>query len=272
MRTNFILFTVLMLPALGCQSVEKTTAPSNCRNWVPEQAMLPTAKFEGPKVTVRNIRNCAYVTPEQFVVHHYDKTFDVRDVRSADYIVVPFKDAPSLAHTMLSFGFEGGQYLGVSVEARNEVGESYDPIKGCFRQYELMYVLGDERDLIRLRSNYRGNEVYVYRTRATPEQARELLVNVLFRANKLAAQPEFYNTITNNCTSNIADHLNQLSPNRVPPFDYRVLLPGYSDELAYDLGLLEDHGSFAQTRRRAQITALAQLHDASPDFSTKIRR
>ena len=148
---------------------------------------------------------------------------------------------------MLSFGFDDDQYLGVSVEIRKEKGESYDPVKGFLRQYEIMYVVADERDLIQLRTNHWKNELFLYRTRATREAARDLFVDVMRRVNKLRVAPEYYDTLTNNCTTNIARHVNRLSPNRIP-FDYRVLLAGYSDRLAYDIGLLETETSFEETR------------------------
>ena len=172
---------------------------------------------------------------------------------------------------MLSFGFAGRDYLAVSVEIRKEQGESFGPLKGFFRQYEIMYVLGDERDLLALRTNHRLDDVYVYRARATRQQVRELFLDVIRRVNKLSVEPEFYNTLTNNCTTNIRNHINRLSADRVP-YDYRVLLPGYADRLAYDLGLLQSDGSFEETKRRARVNYLAFLHRDSPNFSVRIRQ
>ena len=188
-----------------------------------------------------------------------------------DFIVVPFKDAPNLAHTMLSFGFDDGHYLAVSVEVRLEEGESYSPVKGALRQYEIMYVVADERDLIQLRTQHRKADVYVYRTRATPDQARSLLMDMMQRVNQLAEKPEFYNTFTNNCTTNIVLHINHLRPGRVP-YDIRVLLPGQSDRLAYDLGLLDTKVSFEETKLAARVNNLAEIHRDHPDFSQLIRR
>jgi hypothetical protein len=256
-----------LLAPVGCKSL----GPSNHRNWSPDQAKLSTAEFRGSLVEVRNIRNCTYRSTEDYKVDYYDRTFDLHDVESVDFVMVPFPDMPSLAHTMLSFGFQGKDFLAVSVEIRKEKGEVYDPIKGMMNQYELQYVLGDERDLIGLRTNYRLNDVYVYRAKATPEQARLLLVDVLERANGLAKNPEFYHTVTNNCTTNIVNHINRLKPDRVP-LDYRVLLPGYSDELAYDLGLIDTTESFARTRLKARVNELAYKYRDADDFSVRIRR
>lgn len=249
----------------------KTLVPSNDRDWATDQAVLPTAEFNGRQVTVRNIRNIRYRTIDDFDVHYYDRTFDLDRITSVDFIVVPFNDTPGIAHTMLSFGFDDRDYLGLSVEIRKERGEKYSPIKGFFRQYELMYVLADERDLILKNCMQWRANVYIYRTKAGPEQARKLFIDVLNRVNKLAAEPEFYDTLTNNCTTNIRNHINRCFPDRVP-YDYRVLLPGYSAELAYDLGLLETELPFVETQRRARVNYAAYLYRDAPDFSVKIRQ
>jgi hypothetical protein len=245
--------------------------PSNSRDWSPDMAVLPYAEFSGDLVTVHNIRNCAYASDEDYVVNHYDKTFDQREVETVDFLVVPFEEMPSLAHTMLSFGFSNGDHLGVSVEARLEQGEWYSPVLGGLRQYELAYIVADERDLIVRRTKHRDVDVYLYRTVATPEQSRTLFVDVMQRVNKLYHQPEFYDTLTNNCTTNLARHVNRMRPGRLP-YDLRILLPGLSDQLAYEVGILRREGSFAETRQRARVTKKANRHADSRDFSDRIRR
>ena len=176
---------------------------------------------------------------------------------------------------MLSFEFtppdRPPEYLAVSVEIRKEVGEEYAVWKGSARQYELMYVIATERDLIGRRTRHRDVDVYLFPTKATTDQARALFVDVMERANKLASEPEFYDTITNNCTSNIVRHINRLQPGRIP-FDVRILLPGYSDQLAHDLGLLETDVSLTLSRPEHRITEVANLHIASQQFSQRIRR
>jgi hypothetical protein len=245
--------------------------PSNDRHWRDDQKRLATAEFRGDEVTIRNIRNFRHLSDDEHVPGYYDKTFDLNDIRSVDFVVVPFPDLPDLAHTMLSFGFAGGEHVALSVEARYEDGESYNPALGLMNQYELMYILGDERDLIQLRTNVWLNDVYLYPARATPEQARALFVDVLRRANQLAARPEFYNTLANNCTTNIVNHINRLFPNRVP-LDKRILLNGQSDRLAYELGLLDTDRSFEATRAAARVNYLAYRYQDDPDFSVLIRR
>ena len=249
----------------------KPLLPSNDRDWSPEQAVLAYAEVDGDRITVHNVRNCDYRTPEDFTVEYDDRTFDLRTVESVDFIMVPFSSIPGVGHTMLSFGFSDRRHLAVSVETRKEKGESYGPLKGFFRQYEIIYVVADERDVIGLRANHWLENVYVYRTRATPEQSRALLTTVMQRVNKLVDRPEFYHTLTNNCTTNIVRHINQLSPGLVQ-YDYRVLLPGYSDQLAYELGLLDTDSTFEQTKLHARVNYPAYVYRDSPDFSEKIRR
>jgi len=264
------------IAAPGCKSAvdfEKAMAPSNERVWAVDQQRLPLAEFgkDGNSVTVRNIRNCSYITGDTFVIDYYDDTFPLDDVRSVDYFVVPFTAMPSLAHTMISFGMADGRYLGVSVEVRKEAGETYSPLRGIMRQYEIMYVVADERDMIQLRTHARGDQVYLYRTKATPEIAQKMFVEVMRRANKLAEEPEFYDTLVNNCTTNIADHVNELAPGRVP-YDYRLMLPGLSDRLLYDVGLIDTSAPFEDVKRRSNITAKARQFDRHPEFSRLIRR
>jgi hypothetical protein len=253
----------------GCRLVGEK--PSNFRDWSPDMAVLPYAEVDGSRVHIRNIRNCQYYDADTYVLDSYDKTYDLNRLQTVDFITVPFRDMPSLAHTMLSFGFEGDEYLAVSVEIRREKGEQYQFLAGILDQYELMYVLGDERDLVNLRANYRKDDVYVYRTKATPQQARRLFLDVMQRVDKLAEQPEFYNTLTNNCTTNIRGHINSLAPGKVP-YGLSVLLPGLSDRFAYDLGLLDTKASYEETHRQARINDVARQYRDSPEFSAAIRR
>jgi hypothetical protein len=259
----------------GCRTVEKTIRPSHFRDWAPEQALLPRAEFQGSQVTIRNVRNCQYLANDMYLVDYYDKTIDLNAVRGVDFIIVPFAGMPALAHTMLSFEIAGADgksdYLAVSVETRKEKHEQYNPLKGSARQYELMYVVADERDVIQLRTNFNREDAFLYRTTATPQAARVLLVDVLGRVNQIAKKPEFYDTLTNNCTTNIVRHINRIKPNRIVA-DPRVLLPGYADRLAYDEGLIKRRGTFLETRQQAYITPLAQHYAGREDFSEMIRR
>lgn len=245
--------------------------PSNFRNWRPDLAVLPVADISGDRVRLYHIRDCTYRTEEDYDVRHFDREFAISDVRSVDFIVVPFQNTPALAHTMLSFGLANGEHFVVSVEGRMEQGETYSTLGGALNGYELMVVVGTERDLILLRTEVRKVDVYLYPTRVTPEQAQRLFIALLGRANELAREPEFYDLLTNNCTTNIVSHINGLKPGSIPN-DVRILLPGHSDRLAYDLGLLAVNGPFDQIRAASRINLAAHLNYDAPDFSARIRQ
>ncbi|HYO26451.1 MAG TPA: DUF4105 domain-containing protein [Lacipirellulaceae bacterium] len=275
MRYVAILIAAVLGAIAGCSPVTKMLAPSNVRNWEPDQAVLPYAEFRGGEIVVHNVRDCRYFDEQTYVVKHEDRTYNLADLRRVDFIIAPFVGMPRLAHTMLSFEFAPPagppQHLACSIEIRKEKGETYAAWKGSARQYELMYVLADERDVVELRTNFRGEDVYLYRTTATPDQARMLLVDVLARTNELAGRPEFYDTFANNCTTNLVRHVNRIQPNRLA-YDYRVLLPGYSDKMAFDEGLIEPRGTFEETKAAAYVNARALAASGRRDFSEVIRR
>jgi hypothetical protein len=245
--------------------------PSNARNWARDQTRLPFATFDGDLVHVKDIRNVEYRSTTDYDPAWYDKTFDLRKLESLWFMVEPFDAGKGAAHTLVSFGFAGPEYLAVSVEIRKEAGEEFSVVKGLLRQYELMYVVGDERDLIQLRSNYRKDDVYLYPIRAPKERIRAMLVGMLLRANQLRERPEFYNTLTSTCTTNIVRHVEEVAPGRIPRFRREVILPGYSDRLAYDLDLLDTDLPFEKARERFKINERALRAQGDPDFSVKIR-
>lgn len=251
--------------------VYSTIQPSHHRTWSTDQAVLPTATIDGDIITIYNIRNFSYTTTTEYTPNYYDKTFNLRELERVWYIVEPFDGIPGSAHTFLSFEFANDQFVAISAEIRKEQGETYHPIKGLFRWYELMYVIADERDVILLRANHRRNPTYVYPVRTTTAHAQQLFVDMLTRANQIAAQPEFYNTLTNTCTTNIVDHVRAITPSRIPRFDVSILLPASSDALAYDLGLLDTDLSFEDARQRYHINERALRYATSTDFSVQIR-
>ena len=270
----------ILISAPGCTSrtalprpssfLTKRLYPSNDRNWRPEQSRLAWAEVNGDQYTIRNIRNNQYVTEDDFVPSYYDRQIRLSQIQSVDYIVVPFPQHPSIAHTMVSFGVDDGSYVTVSAEVRKELGEDYSVIKGLGREYELMYVVGDERDLIRLRAAHRQDDVFVYPTVANPVQSQRLFASMMAKTNSLAANPEFYNTVTNNCTTTIRRHINELQPNRVAR-NWKILLPGHSDRYAYDLGLLDQRIPFEDLKNVSHVSELANEFYSSPNFSTRIR-
>lgn len=267
----YFLLAVIALVACVFIVVSFSTRPSNDRDWNNDQTILPTAEINGSLVSIRNIRNFTYASTTNYVANYYDKTFDLSKLERVWYIVEPFSGIPGSAHTFLSFEFEDDQFVSVSVEIRKQKGESYHPIRGLFNKYELMYVIADERDVIRLRSNHRKDLVYVYPVKATVEKSRELFADMLARANDLSQNPEFYNTVTNTCTTNIVAHVNKITPKRVPFFNLRILLPANSDQLALELGLIDTDLSLEDARKRFFINDKAAKYADAEDFSVKIR-
>ena len=261
---------IVVLAIAGFAAVVLSRHPSNDRDWSPDQRELSTARFAGDSVWVHNVRNVRYRTTHDYDVAWDDRAYDLRQIESVWFVVEPFSGHRGPAHTFVTFGFRDGRYVAISVEIRKEKGESFSPWRGATRGYELMYVVGDEHDLIGLRANFRHDSVYLYRTTATPEKARELFVSMLTRANRLAGHPEFYNTLTSTCTTNIVHHVNEIAPKKVP-FSFKVLLPAYADELAYRIGLLDTTVPFDTLKARAKINARAAAAADSADFSRLIR-
>ncbi len=243
---------------------------ADSENWSPDQAILPWAEFDGDRVLVHNVRLCRYRSKSDYDVHFEDRAYDLARLKGVDYIVEPFANWRGPAHTFVSFGFEGGQYLAISVEIRKRPGQHFSPLKGLLWAYPITYVVADERDVLPLRVIHRHDDVYLYPLRATPEGVRQLFVDMLRRANWLREHPQRYNTLTNNCTLAIRRHVNNLIHRHVP-FSFRLLLPGYSDRLAYDLGWIDTDLGFDDARRRFRITERVKEYADDPDFSVKIR-
>jgi len=246
--------------------------PSNDRDWQADVAVLPYATVDGDFVTVHNIRNFDYRSELDYQPAYYDRRFDVSKLEGVDAVAVYWM-GPAIAHVFVSFAFAGGDHLAVSIETRKEKGEAYSTVKGFFRQYELYYVVADERDVIRLRTNYRKDppeDVYVYRTRAPVENVRRLFLDYVREINSLRTHPEFYNTLTTNCTTNIWAHT-LVNPGH-PPFNWKILASGYVPEYLYESGRLDTSVPFAELQKRALVNARAQAADQAADFSRQIRQ
>ncbi len=245
--------------------------PSNDRLWKEEHAVMPYAEFEGNQVHVRNIRDFTYKSAEDFTPAYYDRTFDLNKIESVWFVLSPFIPGwRGPAHSFVSFGFADSQYVAISVEARKEPGESYSIVKGLFNTYELLYVIGDERDLIGLRAVYWDDPVFVYPIRSTKARARAIFVDMLQRANQLREFAEFYNTLSSNCTTNIYDHVKKLDPEKWS-FSWKLLLPGYTDELIHEKGVIDSPLSVADAREQFQVNDRAKKWIDSPHFSLGIR-
>jgi len=243
-------------------------APSNDRDWQPDVAVLPYADIGAQSVTIHNIRNCDYRSETNYTVHHYERTLELAKLRSVDFYVV-YWGSPWIAHTMMSFGFEGGDYVCFSIETRKEKGENYSAIKGFFRQFELTYVIGDERDLVRLRTTYRAEQVYLYRLNTDLAVVRLVFLDYLKQVNRLKDHPEWYNAVTANCTTMIRGHTKPYAKNA--RFDWRILLNGRIDEMAYERKSVDQSLPFEQLKARSLINERAKAADQDPAFSSRIR-
>jgi hypothetical protein len=261
---------VLLVLAVAGLATWIRRRPSHQRAWAAGQAVLPRVTLAGDRVHVRDVRDFAYRSETDFTPGYRDRTYDLDRLQRVWFGLSPFdRDWRGPAHAFLSFQFSDGQYVSISVEARREGGEKYTPLKGALRNYELIYVIGEERDLIGARV-VKDDPVYLYPMRATPAQVRALFVRMLRRAQEVERRPEFYNTFTNNCTTNILEPVNQIADQDIP-FGLEILLPGYSDKLAHERGLIDTDLPLEQARTRFEVNERARAAMASSDFSARIR-
>lgn len=241
---------------------------TNDRDWSPELAKLATATIDGDQITIRNIRNCDYRSATDFTPRYYDKTVKLSELDSVDLIAMHWA-GDTIAHIMVSFGFGGKDYLCFSIERRHESDQAFSTWKGFFHQYELIYIVGDERDVIRSGTNFRGDRVYLYRTRIPLENQRALFLDYLRKLNSLAERPEWYNTLTDNCTTGVLLHTRAY--NGIARYNWKVLLSGYLAEYVYDLDGLDTSMPFEDLKRISLITERAVAAGDAPDFSQRIR-
>jgi len=242
--------------------------PSNDRDWLPDVARTPTAERQGSVVTLRDVRHFAYRSETDFSERWETRRYDLEQVEGLDLFLSYW--GPTLyAHTILSFQFAGAPPLAVSIETRKQKGESYSAVRGFFRQYELVYVMADERDVVKLRSSFRGERVLLYRLTTPKAHARALLEQYLAEANALARQPAWYNAFTQNCTTGIWRNIRAIAPNW--RFDWRLLANGYLDELVYELGTVDTRLPLAELRARSDVTERARFCAERADFSSCIR-
>ncbi len=259
--------------AVGCGAVYgwmQTVRPAVERDWAPDLARAAWAEVDGPRVTVHDARDFRYRSTSEWDAAWFTATYDARELTGAWFIVEPFSGFWGAAHTMVSFGFADGRYLTFSVEVRREQGETFSALGGLFRQFELVYVVGDERDLIQLRSNHRKDDVYLYPVDASKERIAAFFLDMVARMNALRERPEFYNSLTNNCTTNLVAHLEKVAAVDVP-YDHRTLLPAFSDELAHELDLIDNTEPLEVARARHHINARALAAQGQDDFSRRIR-
>ena len=241
---------------------------SNDRDWLPDVAKVPQIEVNQDQLTVHNVRNFEYRSETDFTPRWEDRTYRLSDLRSVDLMLV-YWGSKSIAHGMVSFGFADGQYLCTSIETRKERSEEYSAIQGFFRQYELIYIFADERDLVRLRTNFRNEDVYLYRTNVPPDKARALLISYVDQANDLARTPQFYNALTSNCVTNIVHNAQVVNPKA--RISWEILLSGYAARVAYRNGRLDTSMPFEELEARSHINHVARAAPDGPDFSRIIR-
>lgn len=246
-----------------------TLKPSNDRQWQPDVAQLPWAEINGDEVTLHNVRNCDYRTETEFTTKWETRTVNLSKLTGVD-IAICYWGSPWMAHPIASFQFSDAPPVCFSIETRKELGESYSAIGGIYRQYELMYIVADERDVIRVRTNFRkGEDVYLYHTAATAEAARGRFLEYLATLNTLRNTPRWYNAVTTNCTTAIRT---QRNASKRAPWDWRMLVNGKGDEMMFEQKTIATGGiPFAELKARSKINAAAQAANDAPDFSKRIR-
>ena len=246
-----------------------TLRPSNDGDWQQDVAKLSWVEVHGDTLTVHNVRNFDYRSDTDFTPRFEDRVYDLSKLRGFD-IFLSYWGSRVIAHTIVSWDFADSPPLAISIETRKQKGQEYSAIEGFFRQYEIIYVAADERDIVRVRTNYRGEDVYLYKIKATPEQARLLLMDYVGTMNALDDTPEFYNALVDNCTTNIYQHVKNVLADP-PRVDWRLLANGYGDEMLYENGNIDTRLPFEELRARSRINNRAKSLDQDPDFSQGIR-
>jgi hypothetical protein len=243
--------------------------PSNVGDWQADVARLPQVEIRGNQLIVRNIRDFEYRTERDFTPRYVDRSYDLSTLRGVD-LFMSYWGSPAIAHTIMSWQFENAPPLAISIETRKRTGQEYSAVKGFFKQYEIIYVVADERDLVGLRTNHRGEQVYLYRLKLAPALARALLLDYVDSINGLVEHPQFYNALVENCTTSIRRHVDHVDPGAAP-FDWRLLANGYADRLLYDRHIVDTRLPFNELRTLSHINAKAKAADRDPAFSQRIR-
>lgn len=264
-RRALIVFLPVMIGLIYWWS---SITPSLNRIWADDVAQTVTGTLDGNQVTLSNVRNFEWRTPEDFTPRWEMRTYDMEDLASVD-LFLSYWANPAIAHTLVSFGFNNGEHVVFSAEIRKERHEQFSEIGGFFKEFELAMIAADERDIIRLRTNIRKEDVYRYRINMKPEMRHALFLSYVDNANHLADAAKFYNTITANCTTVIFDMIRAITPDL--PLDYRVILSGYLPGYLYDLGAIDRNGPLEEVEKSALINQRAINADLAPDFSARIR-
>lgn len=244
--------------------------PDPNQEWAPEQALQPVVSIDGDKVHVSHVRNFTWHTASEFTPGFYDRTYDLNKLNSMYYVVASMPKWEAVAHVFVCFGFSDGQHVAVSVEGRRRKGIPYRVIPSLFRQYQMIYIIGDERDVVGLRGAVWKDPVFFYPANTTNERKRAIFVDMMKRADSLEDHPEFYNLFFNNCMNNITYHLRRLG-GRPLPHDLRLLLTGLSDRVAHRLGYIDTDLPFEKARRAFRVDQWMQTTPLDEGFSQRLR-
>ena len=241
--------------------------PSNDEPWQGDVSKTAWADINGNQVTLHNFRSCDYRAELDYNCLWLTRTVDLNQIRGLD-LFMNYWGSPWIAHTILSFDIGGGKHVAFSIETRKRTGQTYSALRGFFRQYTLILVVSDERDVVRVRTNYRqGEDLYLFHTTASPAFARGLFLNYIAMTNEFHDKPRWYNAVTHNCTTEIY----ALSTMKDQPLDWRILLNGKADQMEYERGALAGNLPWAQLKQQAHINAAARAANDDPDFSSRIR-
>ena len=262
---------ILMIVLLVWFAWWSSQTPSLYRDWQTSESILPEITFNSWTIDIKNVRNFKYITDIQSIPNYYDETYDLEKLETLYYIIEPFSDYDWPAHTMLSFWFSDWKYVTISAEIRKEKWESFSPLMWILNQYEMVYIVWDENDLVKLRANYRKDVVRMYPIKTDKEKIVQLFQTALHRADKLTKEPEFYNTLWNTCTTSILKHVNALRAEKISWFDTKILLPSNSDKIAYDLWLIDTILNLDEARKYYKINELSEKYKNSENYSKMIR-
>ena len=263
-RMRWILAGLYLAVLVGWSFIE----PSHDREWRQDVAVMPRATVDGDRVLITGVRNFDYRSRDDFTARYEEREVSLSHLTGLDFFISYWMPGP-VGHTFLSFTFDNAPPLNISIETRPEVHEGFDPLASLFKKYELIYVVGEERDIVGVRTNFRGEDVYVYRLRVPAEVARNLLLVYLERINELADRPEFYHLLSNSCTINIVRYANLVG--RSGDFDFRHYLNGWVDRYFYDTRLLSTEFPFAELRRRSRVNPAVQASEDVVEFAQHIR-
>lgn len=244
-------------------------SPTNDKEWAQEVAQISHGEIEGEYLTMHNVRNFDYKNESIYLQRWEDRQYNLNNLKGVD-IFLSYWASDDIAHTILSWDFGADGHLAISIETRKDKTQQYSAVKGFFKQFEIVYIAADERDIIRLRTNFRKERVYLYRLQAPREQILALLKDYLAEMNSLVAKPEFYNALAHNCTTTIQLHANTTRPDGPPPLDWRLIASGHVDELLYDRGVISTNLPFDELRKASRVDLKMQQED-SGNISTIMR-